>query len=494
MQAIRRRDVLPSCATNAAEAIGWQSGTVLGVYAHGLFEDAAVMRALFGAQVRTLDACLDGLADFVDAHMERRHARSDAAAMSTTGSGNAAPADRRPAAKGWCPGAYRPMLSGDGLIVRVRPRLGRLALSQALGLCDTARRFGSGIIELTSRANLQLRGVRDSQYPQVLAALAGLGLIDPDPALEERRNIVVTPWWRAGDDSERLAGELAARLGELPPLPAKFGFAVDAGPAPVLAAVSADVRIERAASGGLIVRAEGSAHGISVEPSTAVDVAIALAAWFAATASHTRMKAHLAAHALPAALAGTELPAPQAALPLPGPTMLGPVYGVAFGQTTADALEALLRDRRGRRAARRTEPHDPAGAGALARFGRVPDHAGRPAAANRCLSGRARLRVGDRGDPHAGTHDRACVRPRGRAARAALAARRGLRQGLRPRPDGGPHAGGPRRPLRPGAQRRGLGPAVLHGPPARCPAPSDRSQRCTCMKPMAPRSIAARSP
>lgn len=264
--------------------------------------------------------------------------------MSMIGYEHAGPADRRPAAKGWCPGAYRPMLAGDGLIVRVRPRLGRLVLSQALGLCDTARRYGSGIIELTSRANLQLRGLRESQYPQVLAALAGLGLIDPDPALEERRNIVSTPWWRAGDDSERLAVELAARLGELPPLPAKFGFAVDAGPAPVLADISADVRIERAASGGLIVRAEGSGHGISVEPSTAVDVAIALAAWFAATASHKRMKAHLAGHPLPAALAGTEMPARQGALPLPGPTLLGPVYGVAFGQMTADALETLLRE------------------------------------------------------------------------------------------------------------------------------------------------------
>lgn len=54
-----------------AEAIGWQSGPVLGVYAHGLFEDVTVMRALFGANVRTLEACLDGLAEFVDVHMER---------------------------------------------------------------------------------------------------------------------------------------------------------------------------------------------------------------------------------------------------------------------------------------------------------------------------------------------------------------------------------------------------------------------------------------
>jgi adenosylcobyric acid synthase len=52
------------------EAIGWQHGNVLGLYAHGLFESAAVMRALFGADVPSLDAVFDGLADFIDHHFE----------------------------------------------------------------------------------------------------------------------------------------------------------------------------------------------------------------------------------------------------------------------------------------------------------------------------------------------------------------------------------------------------------------------------------------
>ncbi len=50
--------------------IGWQRGPVLGVYAHGLFESPAVMRALFGAGTDTLDASLDRLADMVDRHFE----------------------------------------------------------------------------------------------------------------------------------------------------------------------------------------------------------------------------------------------------------------------------------------------------------------------------------------------------------------------------------------------------------------------------------------
>ncbi|WP_252979256.1 hypothetical protein [Mameliella alba] len=38
-----------------------------------------------------------------------------------------------PEIKGWCPGAWRPMLSGDGLVVRVRPHLARLDADQARG-------------------------------------------------------------------------------------------------------------------------------------------------------------------------------------------------------------------------------------------------------------------------------------------------------------------------------------------------------------------------
>ena len=54
----------------AGEPIGWQQGSVLGLYAHGLFEQPAVMQALFGQASRSLDSVFDGLADFVDAHFE----------------------------------------------------------------------------------------------------------------------------------------------------------------------------------------------------------------------------------------------------------------------------------------------------------------------------------------------------------------------------------------------------------------------------------------
>ncbi len=54
----------------SGEVIGWQLGSVLGLYAHGLFESPQVLHALFGARCRTLDAVFDGLADHIDRHFE----------------------------------------------------------------------------------------------------------------------------------------------------------------------------------------------------------------------------------------------------------------------------------------------------------------------------------------------------------------------------------------------------------------------------------------
>jgi adenosylcobyric acid synthase len=50
---------------------GWQLGEILALYPHGLFENAQVMTALFGAAARTLDEVMEGLADFVDRSFDR---------------------------------------------------------------------------------------------------------------------------------------------------------------------------------------------------------------------------------------------------------------------------------------------------------------------------------------------------------------------------------------------------------------------------------------
>lgn len=252
-----------------------------------------------------------------------------------------------PEIRGWCPGALRPMMSGDGLVVRVRPRGGRLTPAQARGIAALSSRFGNGLIELSSRANLQLRGVTDEGHGALVEGLRALGLIDATTEAEARRNIVVSPFWQEGDGTADLAGALAQALAgpDAPQTPGKFGYAIDCGPLPVLGDVSADVRIERAA-GGLIVRADGAGSGAPVTPDTAVAAATALARWFlesgGAPGGRGRMAAHLARGAtLPQAFTRSPTPQDRAPAPEPGPVDQGVLVGFEFGQLAADSLSAL---------------------------------------------------------------------------------------------------------------------------------------------------------
>ncbi|WP_334010711.1 hypothetical protein [Sphingomonas aerolata] len=72
------------------------------------------------------------------------------------------------------------MAAGDGLLVRIRPPLGRLTRAQTLALCDAAMAWGNGEIDVTSRANLQIRGVTEAGWRGLVEALLAGGLIDPD--------------------------------------------------------------------------------------------------------------------------------------------------------------------------------------------------------------------------------------------------------------------------------------------------------------------------
>ncbi len=130
--------------------------------------------------------------------------------------------------KGWCPGALRPMESGDGLIVRVRPWAGVLSIAQMRGLADAAEHFGNGHIDLTRRANLQLRGVTGRSLGGLQAALEALGLLDRAAEPEAVRNVMVGPL--AGDETRALARALTETIvsdRRLWGLRAKFGWLVD---------------------------------------------------------------------------------------------------------------------------------------------------------------------------------------------------------------------------------------------------------------------------
>lgn len=233
-------------------------------------------------------------------------------------------------------------MAGDGLLVRVRPALGRMDRAQAMGLCEAALAYGNGHIDVTNRAALQIRGVAQAGHRLLMDRLVSLGLAHADAERDTQLPMLINPDWRDGDDSALIATELLARLNELPDLPAKVGFAIDAGSAPVLSAASADFRVERAASGGLILRADGRAHGFPVNAAYATDALIRMAHWF--VASGGVQAGRMARHDAPLPEAGTVAAAP----PRPRDAALaaapGPFRAAPFGRIEAAALLAAIAD------------------------------------------------------------------------------------------------------------------------------------------------------
>ncbi|MBS0239507.1 MAG: precorrin-3B synthase [Proteobacteria bacterium] len=157
--------------------------------------------------------------------------------------------------KGWCPGALRPMRSGDGLLVRIKPRAGVFSISVLAAIADAAARFGSGEIDLTNRGNLQLRGVSDDSYDDAITALRAADLIDRSAAVEAVRNVVVDPL--SGIDPERqnvryVATRFEDVLADEPQLwalPGKFGFSFSGSSQPAVSGRPADIMIAATGEG-----------------------------------------------------------------------------------------------------------------------------------------------------------------------------------------------------------------------------------------------------
>ncbi len=248
--------------------------------------------------------------------------------------------------KGWCPGALRPMAANDGLVVRVRPRGGRLSGQQAQGLAALALRFAHPQLELTNRANLQMRGVQPGCHADLLDGLRALDLLDADEVAEGRRNVQVQPLWTEGDPTPALARELGHLLvrTDAPQLPAKFGFVVDTGERPCLRGALADVRLERHGE-NVLVWADGADHGRLVPLPEAAQAAIALARWFlasgAAADGRGRMADWLRHCALPEEWRAVPVPLNTTPAPGPGSQAAGQLVGLVFGLIKASTLAAL---------------------------------------------------------------------------------------------------------------------------------------------------------
>jgi len=257
--------------------------------------------------------------------------------------------------KGWCPGILRPMASGDGLIVRVRPRGGAFSLETAAALADLAQRLGNGHIDLTRRANLQLRGLIEDRLPELRTELATLGLLDPDTETEAVRNVMVAPL--AGLDSSQafdirpIAHAIDDALTSdkrLHALPGKFGLLVDGGGAISIASERADICL--AAVGDLFAFGLDTAKGTqwlgTLPPAQAAEAAIAAAHAYLAVATRGRMRG-LGAVAFAQVQAAARL-SPMTGRPAAGGRrlgLLGNAVGIAapFGRLEAGQLRQLVK-------------------------------------------------------------------------------------------------------------------------------------------------------
>ena len=195
-----------------------------------------------------------------------------------------------PSRRGWCPGLARPMPTGDGLLARVHPPLGILSLAQLRAVAEAASRYGNGHVDITARANLQIRGVQEATREPLAAALADVGLGDVRHDGGPQRLTLTSPL--CGLDPEALVdgSTLAARIEALgravAPLPAKTLVAVEAGGRCTLPDAEADIHVRAVAPGRaeIALATGGAPLGLGVWPEDAVpETVAALLAAFART-------------------------------------------------------------------------------------------------------------------------------------------------------------------------------------------------------------------
>ncbi|MFK4187558.1 nitrite reductase [Streptomyces sparsogenes] len=165
-----------------------------------------------------------------------------------------------------CPGALRLHPADDGALARVRVPAGVLTARQALVLALAAEELGDGRLDLTSRGNLQLRGLDPGCGGDLAARLRAAGLL-PSDRYDRVRNIVASPlsgldgvghadapaWARGVDALLREDGPARSGFAELAGLSGRFLFAFDDGRGDV-AALGADVTLIAEPDGGAVLR------------------------------------------------------------------------------------------------------------------------------------------------------------------------------------------------------------------------------------------------
>jgi precorrin-3B synthase len=181
-----------------------------------------------------------------------------------------------------CPGALQVHQAADGALVRIRLPGGMITAAQLATLSGVSSRFGSGTLELTSRGNVQLRGITD--VTAAAEAVAHAGLL-PSTTHERVRNIVASPLsGRAGGklDLRPRVGELDAAIcaePRLAELGGRFWFSLDDGRGDV-SGLGADVGVHFSEDDCALLLLTGRDTGVRLALSDVIKTLVEVAVRF----------------------------------------------------------------------------------------------------------------------------------------------------------------------------------------------------------------------
>ncbi|MFI9723486.1 cobalamin biosynthesis protein CobG [Streptomyces sp. NPDC052396] len=196
-----------------------------------------------------------------------------------------------------CPGALRLHLADDGALARVRLPGGLLTVRQAHALADAAETLGDGGLDLTSRGNVQLRGLAAGCGAELGGRLRAAGLL-PSDRHDRVRNVAASPLCGldgrgAGADVQAWARALDALLcadtprhpddnqPQLTDLSGRFLFGLDDGRGDI-AALAPDVTLIATADGHAALCFAATGPALHVSAGDAPRAALLAAAEFLA--------------------------------------------------------------------------------------------------------------------------------------------------------------------------------------------------------------------
>ncbi|MBA4789153.1 MAG: precorrin-3B synthase [Rhizobiales bacterium] len=254
------------------------------------------------------------------------------------------PARRR----GACPALSAPMQTGDGLLVRLVPDSAALSPAALAGLAGAARACGNGILEVTARGSLQLRGLSEGSMGALHAAVDALGITAREGlalSLSPLSGLDVTERMdgRALADAVR-AGVAAEGLGSR--LGPKVSVVIDGGGRISLDALKADVRLAARPDGAWDVALAGDAARATPDglasPEAAAERVLAYLRRLAGQGPLARMADLIAPRAPGAPMSGPArpVPVPGEAIALSDGTFALPL-ALPFGAAESAAMAGL---------------------------------------------------------------------------------------------------------------------------------------------------------